>query len=135
MSNELIDSLLDEFKYRHELFWKIVFRFSSAIIILYTIPFLKVEGERSIDEIVLGFPFVGVVVSLAGIALLLLEYRILSFVEEKYNECKEQLAHGYSNIHAMNHKYIGYLAIVVWGLFFSSLGVAEFVYLGGYVTQ
>ena len=129
MATEMIKYLLDEFKYRHELFWKIVFRFSYAILILYALPFLKLETEISIDRLALGFPVVGFSLSIGGIILLILEYRILSFVEKKYNECKESIKGGFLNIHAFNHKYIGYLIIIVWGIFFCALGIWEFIYL------
>ena len=134
MAEEIISCLLDEFKYRHELFWKIVFRFSSAILVLYAIPFLNIETGRSIDQLALVFPIVGCCLSIGGVALLMLEYKILSFVEGKYNECKESIKAGCSNIHALNHKHIGHLIIIVWGGFFSLLGILEGMYLGGWIA-
>ena len=130
MSEDMMKALLDEFKYRHELVWKIIFRFSSAILLLYSVPFLKGTGAinlGTVEALALGFPFVGGIMAIAGTLLLLLEYKLLAFVEMKYNECKEALAPGTSNKHAFDHHYIGYLLIYSWGAAFLLLGVAEFL--------
>jgi len=77
MSPEVLKALLDEFKYRHELFWKIIFRFSSAILLLYSVPFLKgtqFTTLNTLGTLMLGFPIVGGLLAIAGTALLLLEY-------------------------------------------------------------
>ena len=132
MSQDLMKALLDEFKYRHELVWKIIFRFSSVILLLYSVPFLKGTGSMNLDTVktlALAFPLVGGVISLAGTLLLLLEYKLLAFVEANYNECKESLVPGTSNKHAFDHRYIGYVLIYSWGAAFFLLGVAEFLIL------
>jgi len=128
-SKEILNVLLEEFKYRHENFWGILFKLSYVIIILYTIPYLKPENFQDISKLSLGFPIVGFLLSVAGVVLLGLEYKILAFVEGNYNKLKDEIHTGASNLAVLKHENIGLLIISCWGITFSAIGIIEFILL------
>ena len=125
----ILNVLLEEFKYRHENFWGILFKLSYVIIILYTIPYLKPENFQDISKFSLGFPIIGFLLSIAGVTLLRLEYKTLAFVESNYNKVKDEIHTGTSNYSVIRHEHIGQLIIYCWGVTFLIIGIVEFILL------
>jgi hypothetical protein len=91
---EFAKQLLDEWKYRHENFWKIVYRYLLAIAGLATIPFVKPE---IFNPIVKGWSK-GVYISLPIIIFIVLcfvltsEHARLSAVETKLKSIRSTYA-------------------------------------------
>ena len=125
----ILNVLLEEFKYRHENFWGILFKFSYVIIILYAAPYFKPENFQDISQLSLGFPVLGFLLSVAGVILLRLEYKILAFVESNYNNVKDEIRSGASNFSVLRHQNIGLFIIYCWGISFGAIGLLEFFLL------
>lgn len=104
MPKDLIMPLLEEFKYRHDHFWKILFRFSSAMLVLYSIPVLDIKIKRDISDIIYAFPSIGLIIAAAGIFLLNLEFKMIAHVEKNLNKCKEIIVEGTSNDNVTSSK-------------------------------
>ena len=85
---QAIDLLWDEWKYRHELFWKSLFRWGGAVITLWIIPFLKPEVFKPYPIVSLLFPAMGFLLSLFSAWLLGAEQRRFAMVNQKYHELR-----------------------------------------------
>lgn len=93
---EMIKLYYDEFKYRHDHFWKLFFKFSYAIFFFIMLPFfMKVEGLKadSFSKVLEGhayiFPVIACILSLVATLVLLSEYERLSLTIKKCNELKD----------------------------------------------
>lgn len=94
---EMIRLYYDEFKYRHEHFWNLFFKFAYAILFFITLPFFtKVEGLKAesfnvvLDGYSYIFPVIACVLSLLATFILLSEYERLSLTIEKCNQLKDE---------------------------------------------
>jgi len=61
---QAIDLLWAEWKYRHDLFWKSIFRWAGAVLTLWVIPFLKPEVFKPWPKVALAFPILAFLLSL-----------------------------------------------------------------------
>jgi hypothetical protein len=132
MTTDLLKSLFDEFKYRHELFWKLLGWISVAVLTLDTFPFLKDGGQYNLPKLapmLFIFPLVGAIITLFGGTLLTLEYRLLARVETAYNEKKRNVDPRTTNSRELDHRIIGYSVIAIWTLALFGLSTVEAVVL------
>lgn len=132
MTDALVKTLFDEFKYRHELFWKLIGSISAVVLALDVLPFLKGGGKYDFGELKSLFfmlPAVASLIAFFGVLLLLAEYRLLAFVEKSYNGKKGDLDINTKNDHVLDHRWIGYSVIFGWGAALSVLSAMESVEL------
>jgi hypothetical protein len=85
---QAIELLWNEWKYRHDLFWRLLFQFAGAVIVLWVIPFLKPEIFKSRPWIALVFPAAAAILSLFSAWILGAEQRRLTMVSKKYDELR-----------------------------------------------
>jgi hypothetical protein len=85
---QAIQLLWCEWKYRHDLFWKLLFKFAGAVIVLWIIPFLKPEVFRFQPWIALAFPAAAVIMSLFSAWVLAAEQKRFEMVNKKYDELR-----------------------------------------------
>jgi len=78
----------EEFKYRHELYWKLFFRFSYAIIFLLVIPYVHPDELRELADFVRLFPIAGMLLSLVAAWLLAAEYKRVGVTYQKFTDIK-----------------------------------------------
>ena len=127
MEIDLLKPLFEEFKYRHELFWKLLGGLSIAILTLDAIPFLK-DGPydlKKLTQYLFMFPLVAAVIAISGGILLFLEYRLIANVEIVYNAKKSAVDLNASNSGILDHRCIGYSVVLVWFVGFFTLSVLE----------
>jgi hypothetical protein len=60
---QAIQLLWEEWKYRHDLFWRLLFRWAGAVITLWIIPFIKPEVFKPFPRTALLFPVVALFVT------------------------------------------------------------------------
>lgn len=83
----------DEYKYRHEHCWKLIFQITIAVVIISIIPYSQVHvGERLKEWIVL-LPLVGCALTIFGLARLNGEMKILDKLRIRHREIQSEL-HG-----------------------------------------
>ncbi len=87
---EMIKLYWEEFKYRHETYWKLFFKFCYAIIFLLAIPYVYPEKIRTFAKWKILFPIMGSFLSILAAWILAAEYIRISCVYEKYTGLKPQ---------------------------------------------
>jgi hypothetical protein len=84
------DLLWEEWKYRHDLFWKSLFRWAGAVVVLWVVPFLKPEIFKFRPWIALIFPAAAIILSLFSAWILGAEQGRLAMVSKKYDELRKE---------------------------------------------
>jgi hypothetical protein len=79
--------LWEEYKYRHDLYWKSIYLWGGAATAIFIAPFLKPELEILRSAIFI-FPVVGLAISLIGAWHLASESERLGVVVAKYNQIR-----------------------------------------------
>jgi hypothetical protein len=82
------DLLWNEWKYRHDLFWKMLFRWGASVLTLWAIPFLRPVVFKPLPRLALLFPLMAFVLSLFSAWLLAAEQRRFGMVNQMYNELR-----------------------------------------------
>jgi hypothetical protein len=83
--------LWDEYRYRHEHCWKLIFQITAAVVIVSIIPYIKVDIARRLGYWIVSLPALGIVLSLFSMLRLNRELAILDGVREKHRELQESL--------------------------------------------
>jgi hypothetical protein len=78
--------LWEEYKLRQTHYWSSFNRYALSVITISVIPYVKPDVVKPLDELVLVFPVVGILLSLACCWLLGAEYQRLRMVRQKYDE-------------------------------------------------
>lgn len=85
---QAVQLLWDEWKYRHNLFWRSLFRWSGAVITLLIIPFLKTDVFKPWPMMALVFPVLAALLSLFSAWILGAELGRFAMVNKKYDELR-----------------------------------------------
>ena len=80
--------LWDEWKYRHDRFWRSLFRFASAVIIVSIVPYVKPELIEKLGNVIVVFPVLAILISLGACWLLAAEYQRLRMVGKRYDDLR-----------------------------------------------
>lgn len=87
---EMVKLYWEEFKYRHENYWKLFFQFSYAIIFLLVVPYVYPEKIVAIKRYVVLFPICGIFLSLVAAWILGAEYKRIGVTHEKMTQLKSE---------------------------------------------
>lgn len=83
----------DEYKYRHEHVWKLIFQITVAVVVVSIIPYSQVHVGEKLRELVVVLPVIGLALTLIGLARLSGELRILEKVRARHRQLQRDL-HG-----------------------------------------
>ena len=83
----------DEYKYRHEHVWKLIFQITIAVVVISIIPYSQVHIGEKLKELVVLLPLLGFALTLFGLFRLDSELKILELVREKHRKAQKEL-HG-----------------------------------------
>ena len=88
---KLIPLLWEEYKYRHDLCWRVLFRLTSAVVILAIVPYLYQKVVQGLPEWVLWVPAL-LAVALASFGFVLMTNELYAFrrVKEAYRKLKDE---------------------------------------------
>lgn len=81
--------LWDEYKYRHELCWKLLFQITTAVVILLAVPYVRPEIANQIGKRFL--PVLALALSLLSILRLGGELKILGLIRKEYRNLQLSL--------------------------------------------
>ena len=96
---EKADLLWNEYKYRHELVWKLIFQITIAATIISIIPYTKQEIATKLGELILLLPGVGILLTGLGLLRLIEEMNILKLIRKKHREYQ-------LNLHEITHEKV-----------------------------
>jgi len=91
-SKVAVNLLWQEWKYRHDLLWKMLFRWAGAVVTLWIIPFLKPEVFNPFPLVALAFPIIALVLSILSAWHLAGEQYRFNLVNAKYRELRGHYA-------------------------------------------
>ena len=86
---EMVKIYWEEFKYRHDHYWKSFFKFSFAILFLLVLPFMYPEKISKFGKLQLIIPILSMILSLASAWLLASEYERIKVANQKFQELKK----------------------------------------------
>ena len=76
--------LWDEYKYRHDLVWRVALRLSFVVAFLSVIPYVNDSLTMKIGRLMLVLPGLSVVLAILGSAVIANEYRLLQMIKSAY---------------------------------------------------
>jgi len=80
----------DEYKYRHEHVWKLIFQITIAVVVISIIPYSQVHISEKLKEWVVLLPLVGFALTVFGLVRLNSELRILDKLRERHRELQSE---------------------------------------------
>lgn len=78
----------DEFKYRHDMYWRHFFQFSTFISVLLAFPYLNADKFNNIGIYKVTFPILAIILTLVGAWNLAGEYERIRSTRDKLDELK-----------------------------------------------
>ncbi len=124
---EMYRVFYEEFRDRHALFWKLVFRFSTVIIFLDILPFVYVQNS-AVVRVQWLLPCAGLVLSIPAFLLLRAEYARLRWAGEYLGTVRKKLGfmHPYPTSKSILDVKIGpftYWTMLILSIFLSGLAL------------
>jgi hypothetical protein len=107
----------DEYKYRHEHCWKLIFQITIAVVIISIIPYSQEHIGKRLKEWIVLLPLVGCALTVFGLARLNGEMRILDKLRARHREIQSKL-HGIEHgkeaglLSRHVHWYLGFILIL-----------------------
>ena len=78
--------LWEEYKYRHDLVWRLVFQLTTAVILINTAPYLKDNVTKGIGWPMLAVPALAIALALLGVSRLSREHALLDEVRTRHQQ-------------------------------------------------
>ena len=129
----------EEFKYRHEHYWKYYFKFSYAIIFLLVIPYLDPDRIIQMGSYVYLLPVAAALLTIAAAWLLAAEYERMSLVNEKLQGIKSEkyklIEIERTCIKKVLGIKIGYVVTIIFLVVFLLLSFLDWIILSNWTTQ
>jgi hypothetical protein len=85
------DLVWDEYKYRHDLCWRLVFQVTAAVVATYVVPYLEEGIAEELGYWILALPSIGVALALFGWVRLRRELDILDKVRDEHRRLHPDL--------------------------------------------
>ena len=88
--------LWEEYKYRHELCWKLIFQITAAVVIILIIPYTQPKIAGAIKYWIVTLPAIAIILLIFSFIRLSKELGLLHKIRTKYRELQNQV---YNIIH------------------------------------
>jgi F0F1-type ATP synthase assembly protein I len=88
---EVAKYLWNEYQYRHDLVWKLVFRLTAAVVVLGIIPYTQDKVVNAIHWGILVPPILGVILAVVWSLRVKLELRHLDHIRDLYRPLQDSL--------------------------------------------
>jgi hypothetical protein len=92
----------DEYKYRHEHCWKLIFQITIAVIVVSVIPYTQETIARVVGEWIVALPSLGILLALFGSIRLYRELDLLDLLKKDHREFLKDK-------HSLDHRREGFL--------------------------
>ena len=81
-----LELLWSEYKYRHDLSWRVVMQVTAAAVIVASLPYANIRITKALGRWVLLAPLIGVALTAFGWFTMEAELALLGLIREKYRE-------------------------------------------------
>jgi hypothetical protein len=124
------DLVWDEYKYRHDLCWRLVFQITAAVVAIYVVPYIEEGIANQLGYWILALPSIGVTLAVFGWLRLRREQDLLDDLRNRHRELHPNLYRlkaSYKGDSFNRHTDLYLLSLAILGLV--NLGVIIFVWL------
>ncbi|MEZ5308045.1 MAG: hypothetical protein R2684_12940 [Pyrinomonadaceae bacterium] len=133
-SIELIKLLWEEFKYRHELFWRLFFSFSLAILFLLALPYAYAENVKVFKKLLIFLPVAACTVTVFSYWVLCAEYQRLVATRKQFNDVlpeqfKEYPLNDQVKFSKLLNKPVGWVVVNAFLICFLFLAILDAYFL------
>jgi hypothetical protein len=118
----------DEYKYRHDLCWRLVFQLTTAVVVISVIPYIQKDVAATLQGWIGALPVIGIFLVLLGLARLRGEIELLDKVKTKHREllCRNYGLRYPPTAEGFSRHFRGFKNHVTWYLVsLALLGVAN----------
>lgn len=81
----------DEYKYRHELCWKLLFQTIIAVVIVSLVPYTNVPIARRVKLVILALPALGIILTLIAIKRMATETDLWTDIKQRNEQLQSKL--------------------------------------------
>jgi hypothetical protein len=81
----------DEYKYRHEHCWKLIFQITIAVVVIYIVPYIRDDVAGKLQYWIIVVPLIGIALTLFGLVRLRRELDLLDPIRNKHRELHRSL--------------------------------------------
>lgn len=82
--------LWDEYRYRHELCWKLIFQITTAVVALLIIPYIKPDITKLVGVWIVALPSLAIVLVVISMSRLKGELEVLDKIRTAHRERQEK---------------------------------------------
>lgn len=125
---EALQLLWEEYKYRHDLVWRVIFQLTAAIVILSVIPYVNRDVVQVLKWGILSAPLLSIALIIFGFFLMQNELDLFHKIKDEYRKRQSELfpkiKHedgGISFRYLVTFYFISILALSLINLFVISL--------------
>ena len=122
------ERLWSEYKYRHDLCWRVVFQLMGAAVVLTVLPYARPEITKALSAWIIPVPLVGIALTVFGLYMMRAELERLSVIRTRYRDLQEKelgIPQAYSGFTGRVMVYLG----VLLALQLVNLGIIIYVWL------
>ena len=83
--------LWDEYRYRHELCWKLIFQITTAVVTILIIPYIRKDITEQVGLWILALPCLAIILVLFSISRMNRELEILGKIRKAHRERQGKL--------------------------------------------
>ena len=88
--SEHLSALWVEYRYRHDLVWRILVTSAVLVTTLSIIPYTSIEVARAFGRLILLAPVCSAIAVVLSALVLRREVELMELVNKKYNECRKE---------------------------------------------
>jgi hypothetical protein len=88
---ERANHLWNEYQHRHNLVWSLVFRLTTAVVVLAVVPYTQDKVTERMGGWILAPPILGVVLAIVGFGRVRREVKLLDQLRELYRRLQDSL--------------------------------------------
>ena len=85
--------LWDEYRYRHELCWKLIFQITTAVVAILIIPYIKPDITKSVGIWMVALPFLAIILVVFSMSRLKRELEVLDKIRTAHRERQGKIHH------------------------------------------
>ena len=85
--------LWDEYRYRHELCWKLIFQITTAVVAILVIPYIRLDITESVGLWIVALPFLAIILVVFAMSRLKRELEILAKIRTAHRERQGKIHH------------------------------------------
>jgi len=80
----------DEYKYRHDLCWRLVFQITAAVVLISIVPYIQKDVAATLHWAIVALPVLGILLACLGVLRLNRELVLLRKVTLKHRELHQE---------------------------------------------